>query len=163
MSERPAPFSVADRWEWIVCDDEEHPELHGLAIEVRTSITNREQEALIAAHDAILDFNAEWLKLGPKERAEHDAAGTTPRDREWALIAPYVRDWNAEGLDEAGNPAPVPPPSVAGPQAFMAIPASAVSWITRVVLLGYRATGKAGGWRPPATPGSGPRTASAAA
>lgn len=160
MGERPAPFSVADRWEWVACDDEDYPELAGFAVEVRTSITNREQEDLLERHNAVLDFNAEWLGLDPAARARHDADGDTPRDREWALLAPLVRDWNAVGLDAEGNEAAVPPPAVGGPGSFMAVPAGAVSWITRVVLLGYRATGKAGGWRPPATRGSGPRTGS---
>lgn len=160
MAERPAAFRVSDRWEWITCDDAEFPELAGFAVEVRTSITNREQEDLQDAHNAILDYNAEWLRMEPAERAKADAANDTPRDREWALVAPMVRDWNAVGLDPDGNDVPIPPPAEAGPQTFMAVPAPAVAWITRVTLMGYRATGKAGGLPTPSTPTSGPRIVS---
>lgn len=155
-AERPQPYRLADRYDWITCDEEG---LAGLAIYVRTSITNRERDALQEKHDEILDYNRDWLAMPAPERPD----GDSPRDREWSLIAPYVKDWNVVGLDVDGNEAPLPPPAVAGGTVFEAVTPDVTNWIMRVVLLGYRATGKADGWRRLSTGTSGPQIAPDAA
>lgn len=135
--ERPAPYRVAEVREWIVSDD---PSCAGLAVLVRTSITNAEQTALNAKHDEIAGSITEaWLKVPAHERD----LSQSPRARERALLAPYVLDWNAVGVTDDGQEAPLPAPSVAGPAVFDAIAAAEYEWISRVVLIGYLATGKA--------------------
>lgn len=141
IGERPAPYRVAQIQEWIICEE---PECPGLAVLVRTSITNAEQVALNARHDDIAgSFTEAWLALPPDERDMTNS----PRMRERALLAPYVLDWNAVGVTEDGQEAPLPAPSVAGPEVFDAISAAEYTWISRIVLIGYLATGKAGGSR----------------
>lgn len=137
--ERPAPHSFAPRYEWERCDAEG---LEGFAIYVRRGITNREREELNDAHQKIVEYEVAYVASDPKKR-DHD---DTPRRREMTLIAPLIRDWNAVGIDADGNEAQIPPPSEAGPDAFLAIEPEAYDWIVRHVLLGYRASGKAGGW-----------------
>lgn len=137
--ERPAPHSFAPRWIW-ECSDVEG--LETFCVEVRGGITNREREALTEAHTAIVGYEVEYLRTPMPERDQED----TPRRREMALIAPMIRDWNALGLDAAGDESPLPAPADAGPDAFMAIEPAAYDWIVRHLLLGYRASGKAGGW-----------------
>lgn len=135
--ERPAPYRVAEVREWIVSDD---PSCEGLAVLVRTSITNVEQRHLQTLHDEIAGPETEkWLQMKPEARD----LSQSPRARERALLAPYVLDWNAVGLTKAGEEEPLPPPSVAGPEVFDAIAAAEYEWISRVVLIGYLATGKA--------------------
>ena len=143
--DRPAPYRVAQQTRWIVSDD---PSCEGLAILVRTSITNAEQTALIAKHDDLTgDYAERWMALDPEQRDMADS----PRARERALIAEYILDWNAVGLTEAGEEAPLPPPAEIGGAAFDLITVEETAWITQIVLLGYLATGKAGGWRRPST------------
>lgn len=149
---KPTPFRIGERYEWVTADDES---LSGLAIYVRTSITNDERDALQDKHDAILEYNVAWAALSAQERAGQES----PRDREWTLIAPYVKDWNVVGIDVDGNESPLPPPAVAGADVFHAVTPEITAWITRVLLLGYRFTGKAGGWQPKSTVTSGPRIA----
>lgn len=63
----------------------------------------------------------------------------------WALMAPYVAEWNALGLDPDGNALPVPPPAEAGPDAFQAVDASLTLWLLgelRQVHLGGEERGK---------------------
>jgi len=155
VSDRPQPFRLADRYEWIAADD---PGLSGLAIYVRTSITNLERDRLQERHDDILEYNRDWLAMPAPERPD----GDSPRDREWNLLAPYVKDWNVVGLDVDGNETPLPTPAVAGGKVFEACTPDVTNWIMRVVLLGYRATGKADGWKPLSTATSGPQIAPSA-
>lgn len=136
--ERPAPYSFSPRFEWQHCEVEG---LEGFAILVRPTITNREREVLVAQHGKIVEYELEWVKLGP-ERDQED----TPRKREMTLLAPYIKEWNAVGLLEDGTEAPLPSPAEAGPDAFLAIDAAAYDWIVQHLLLGYRASGKAGSW-----------------
>lgn len=136
--ERPTAHSFAPRWEWNHCDVEG---LETFAILVRPTITNREREALVAHHQTIVEYELEWVKAG-SNRDNDD----TPRMREMQLIAPYIKDWNAIGLLDDGTEAPIPPPSDGGPNSFLAIDTAAYDWIVRHLLLGYRASGKAGGW-----------------
>lgn len=156
MGERPGPFRVHDRWEWVECtaDDKDYADVIGLAIEVRTTITNREQQELQDRHDEVIRYEAEFGAMEPADKAK-----VPEDDRPWArqrrLIAPLVRGWNAQGLDADGNEVDLPPPAEAGPDAFEAISWTAELWITNVVLWGYRVTGKAGGRRVPSTPTSG--------
>ncbi len=143
MTERPAPWLVEERWEWIVAGEADGADLAGFAVEVRTSVTVREQMDIIERSNAIQRYSVEWLSMEPADRAKAEEAHDTPLDREWALLAPLVRDWNARGLDGEGNAVDVPPPSVAGPDAFYAIPAPALRWVWGVVIVGYRSLGKA--------------------
>lgn len=136
--ERPSPHSFAPKFDWEFCDVEG---LETFAILIRPTITNREREALVAQHQAIVEYEIEWVKAG----ADRDA-DDTPRTREMALIAPYIKEWNAIGLLDDGTEAAIPAPADAGPEAFLAIDTAAYDWIVRHVLLGYRASGKAGGW-----------------
>jgi hypothetical protein len=135
---RPASHSFAPRFDWHYCDVEG---LETFAILVRPTITNREREMLVEKHQTIVEYEVAWVKAGP-ERDPED----TPRLREMQLLAPYIKDWNAVGLLEDGTEAPIPAPADAGPEAFLAIDTQAYDWIVRHILLGYRASGKAGGW-----------------
>lgn len=153
---RPAPYRVADRRRWIVSDE---PDTAGLAVLVRAGITNLERDRLQEAHAEIAEDSDDWGDLEPAAREARQAAGDTPRDREWALLAPYVLGWNAVGLTPEGEERPLPPPAEAGPAAFAAVAVPELSWIIKTVLLGYRFTGKAGGFRLPSIATSGPRIA----
>lgn len=138
--ERPAPYTMAPRLAWM-CSDEEG--LEGFCIHARRDITIREREDLLEQHGAIAEYEVEYLRRDKPDRDIED----TPRRREMALIAPWVQDWNAVGLDAGGNEIPIPAPGNAGPDAFLAIDNAAYDWIVKHLLLGYRASGKAGGWR----------------
>lgn len=152
----PSTFRVGHQYRWIVAEDDG---IAGFAIYVRSSITHAEQEAIRAQHDDIIAFNVEWRSLTDDERAERAAAGTTPRQLELSLIAPHVHAWNAVGLDADGNEQPIPPPAVAGIDVFELVTADVEEFIVNTVLLGYRATGKAGGWKLPSIITSGPQIA----
>ena len=149
-AERPAPpgfFLVPQSFEWIECDLEG---FEGFAVYVRTSITNREQAALIAEHDQIVAYYDAFFKLPPEERDYSDG----PREREKRLLAPFIVDWNAKAINsETGEHEPMEPPSVAGPDQFDAIYDEMTNWAIRTVLGGYVLTGKARPWRPRPEPG----------
>jgi hypothetical protein len=99
--DRPAPYRVADRKEWIVCDE---PGLDGFAILVRTSITNAEQQALVDEYNRITGpYSEAWDALPPEERDMEQS----PWRKEKALIAPYVHDWNAVGVNGKGKETPI--------------------------------------------------------
>jgi hypothetical protein len=138
--QRPAPFRMADKKEWIACDQ---PGLEGFAVLVRTSVTNAEQDELRERFRANAAYQEAYFAAPAPERDRDD----TPRRRELALVAPYVLDWNAVGVGSDGDEKPLPPPAVAGPDAFECVTPDAERWIVQVVLLGYHATGKAGSWR----------------
>lgn len=138
--DRPAAHSFAPRWQWQYCDV---PGLETFAILVRPTITNRERELLQKEHIEIVEYEMSWLKDDKKRKREET---DTPRFREMQLLAPYIKDWNAVGILEDGTEAAVPPPADAGPDAFLAIDAAAYDWIVRHIILGYRSSGKAGGW-----------------
>lgn len=55
----------------------------------------------------------------------------------WEAIAPYVIDWNAEGLDvETGDYAPLPPPAQAGPEVFEQTPKAVTTWLVLELKMG---------------------------
>ena len=137
--DRPSSFSFAPRLSWHTSDIEGMEEF---AIYARRDITMREREELMTAHRAIVDYEVAYLRPDFKERDP----GDTPRRREMAMVAPWVVEWNAVGIDADGNEVALPPPSVAGPDAFLAIDNAAYDWIVRYLLLGYKSSGKAGGW-----------------
>lgn len=137
--ERPAPYSMGPRLAWMCAEDEG---LEGFCIHARRDITIREREELLEQHGKIAEYEVEYLR---RDRGERDVEDT-PRRREMALLAPWIKEWNATGIDADGNDAPIPAPAEAGPEAFMAIDNAAYDWIVRHLLLGYRASGKAGGW-----------------
>lgn len=64
---------------------------------------------------------------------EVDDMAMTPEQtyaERWAVIAPYIRSWNAMGLDaESGEMAPLPPPAEAGPSIFSALDRMVFIWI----------------------------------
>jgi hypothetical protein len=130
---------MAPRLAWMCSEDEG---LEGFCIHARRDITIREREDLLEAHGAIAEYEVAYLR---QDRGERDGEDT-PRRREMTLLAPWVTDWNAVGLDAEGNEIPLPPPAIAGPDAFMGIDNRAYDWIVKHLLLGYRASGKAGGW-----------------
>lgn len=137
--ERPESFSFAPRLEW-QCSDETG--LEKFCLYARRDITIREREDLMQKHRDIVAYEVDYLRPDNVERDADD----TPRRREMRLVAPYIVDWNATGLDADGNETPLPPPSVGGIDAFLGIDNAAYDWIVRHLLLGYKATGKAGGW-----------------
>jgi hypothetical protein len=147
---RPAPFAVLPRWSWEHCDV---PGYEAFAVYVVRNLTNRDREELNEAHDGIVRAQVEWFALTPEERASRP----TPRRMEQELIAPYVKDWNATGLDEDGKERPLPPPAEAGPDVFEAIYPEMYDWIVRHVLLGYRTGKGVGSWQTPSGSTSGPR------
>ena len=143
---RPAPHFVADRKEWIVCDE---PGLEGFAVLVRTGVTNAEQSVIRTRHDEIVGPVSEvWDALPPEER-DIDAG---PWSQQKRLMAPYIHDWNARGFDlESGEWKTLPPPG--GPDgigvaALDALPREYAAWCYDVVVTGYYVTGKAGAWMP---------------
>lgn len=138
IPEPPGWFVVADRREWIACDDLEMPDHAGFAIYVRTGITNLERRLLLEQHDAIVAYGEAWDAMPAEERDWSD----TPHARERRLIAPYVLAWNAIGYDASGERGKLPSPAAAGPEIFEAVDDALVSWIVRVVLVGYLVTGK---------------------
>jgi hypothetical protein len=147
---RPPPHRVADRKEWIVCDD---PELDGFAVYVRTSVTNAEQDAIRARHDDIVGPISEaWDAIPLPER---DLA-QGPWSLQKRLMAPYILDWNAQGFDlGSGEWKTLPPPG--GPDgigidALDAVPRAYASWCYDIVVSGYYVTGKAGPWLPTSAP-----------
>jgi hypothetical protein len=136
--ERPAPFRFGERREWVACDI---AGMEGFAILLRTSITIGEQRDLVARYRDIRVYAGEvWDELAEDAR---DFA-ESPHMRERALIAPFVLDWNAEGINaETGEYEPLPPPIEAGPAVFDCIEPEALDWVFSIVLVGYYTTGKA--------------------
>lgn len=147
VSMRPAPFRFASDREWIACPVEG---LEGFEIEVRTDITVGEQRAFIKGFDRITNVLAQKWRDTPE--AERDFA-ESPQMHQRALVAPYVLDWNAEGIDaESGEWAPLPAPATAGPAVFDCITDAALDWIFDVILVGYYGSGKAKRPEPPSAP-----------
>lgn len=127
--------SLRPRWRWVEFDDGEAGDGEPFRAEIRTNLT--------------------WAEIDELAEAERFVDV-------WARLAPYVRAWNALGIDaETGEPAPVPPPAVAGPDAFRCIDAELTAWLwlkVRSAHLGDEERGKGGRRRnsTPATPsGSG--------
>lgn len=57
----------------------------------------------------------------------------------WVLIAPYVRAWNAVGVDGVtGDLTPLPPPIEAGPEVFRALDRDICTWIDLTVQNAFR-------------------------
>lgn len=143
---RPPPYRVADTKHWIICDE---PDIAGLAILVRVSITNAEQRALRQRMDQLTGpYTEAWNAQAPEER---DLA-ESPWARQKSLLAPYVLDWNATGTLLDGGEGPIPAPAVTGPDAFECVSNREVFWVVDVVLGGYLVTGKAGPSPPPSGP-----------
>ena len=139
---RPAPYRVAERKEWIVCDE---LDLEGFAILVRTSITNAEQASLRARNDEIEGAISEAYWTLPPEGRDLDQSPWAMQKR---LMAPYILDWNAEGQDMAsGEWRPLPAPAEAGAEIFEAVTFREALWCFEVCIGGYYLTGKAGPWR----------------
>ncbi len=130
---RPEPF-VFGREKWVECDE---PGLKGFKIKIK-SLTNAERTAVQDANNENVRYQAEYFKMPAPERDRTDS----PRRREWMMIAPYVLDWNAHGLDREGNVVPVPAPADAGPDVFDAIEPEASAWVAQTIVFGYSASPK---------------------
>lgn len=144
---RPPSVNISQMREWIMCDWEElDPErfkmLAGFGILVRTGITIQEQDDLIRRNrenqQAIEAFEAL-----PEDEQKAVPEENQPYNLQWQILAPYVLDWNLEAEDINDKMIPVPPPAVAGYKAFNMVTLDHIYWITRIVLHGYQATGKA--------------------
>jgi hypothetical protein len=71
----------------------------------------------------------------------------SPREYQRELIAPYIYDWNAQGLNnDTGETEPIPAPREYGPDVFDFIGETEFQWLAYVILGGYTVTGKAGPW-----------------
>jgi hypothetical protein len=136
----PKPAYVASYKEWVESDD---PALEGLAIYVRTNITNREQRELAEYHAWLAgDYQAQW-DATPREERDY---ARSPRRLELEKLAPYIHEWNAYGEDpETGEYEKLPPPRVAGADVFECILDKQIDWCIRVVMHGYVITKKANG------------------
>jgi hypothetical protein len=135
--EPPPPYRVADKKEWIVCDE---PGMEGFAIQVRTNITNAEQREVASHHDWIAGvYTREWEEIPVEDRDMTKA----PRELERKQLAPFIYGWNAEGRDpKTGEWGLLPPPVEAGPEVFDSITDEMTTWMIRVVIVGYMVTGK---------------------
>jgi hypothetical protein len=134
---RPAPYVPAQRREWIVCDE---PDIAGLAILVRTSITNAEQARLQAEVDEITGpYTEQWFARPPEERD----ASQSPYMMEREVLARQILDWNVSGTTEDGEIREIAAPVVNGAKALDFVDREAVTWMFRVVVGGYLVTGKA--------------------
>lgn len=131
--------------QWIECEDKDGP--LGFRIKVRQYITNAERDDIVAASNEIRKFSAEYLTMSAEERVALDAAGDTPRDREWRFLAPYIVEWNHAAESESGEIEPVPSPADAGPDVFALVTPEQYTWMYDVVIRGYRASGKAGSYK----------------
>lgn len=139
----PNPYIIRRVHTWIKAD--EKGDLAGLAIKVRQHITNAERDDLVEASNAVRKYSAEYLgaDLEQREKLEAERNGT-PRDHEWALLAPYIVEWNVQGERADGEIVPVPAPADGGPDVFSLIPPEHYTWMYDQVIRGYRAMGKAG-------------------
>ena len=141
----PPPFA-ARRYRWIACELDGY---EGFQIEVRSNLLNREKLEFQKAYRAIGDYEKWWLeqleawsKEHPDEVMPDDHAlqVDTPRRRTDALVAPYVRAWNAMGVlvdDDDGNETPIPAPADGGPDVFLLTEEVMRDWIVGKVLVGY--------------------------
>lgn len=143
---RGTPFVINKVNIWIECEDDDGPK--GLRIKVRRDITNRERDDLNEWYRTeVGDYQREWLNYDAEKRAQTDADQDTPRDREWTMLASYILDWNIEAENTDGEIVAVPAPADGGPDVFHLVTKDAIDWMMKVVLVGYRATGKANGLR----------------
>ncbi len=165
----PPPFP-ARRFAWVHC---EIAVLEGFAIEVRTNLLNRERFEFMKAWRTIADHEKWWLEQQKAWAEEHPGevmpeyhslATDTPAKRVNALIAPYVRAWNAMGLVEGPDgeltEAPVPAPADGGPDVFLLVEDAMRDWVVGRVLGGYL-SGKgirpsSGASKPSPAPSDGP-------
>lgn len=137
----PAPHRIGERKEWITSDE---PATAGFAILVRTSITNAEQRQLRERLDYIIgDYSQAWSEKDPTERDLDES----PRVLQRKLLASYIFDWNAEHRDINDDWQKVPPPAVAGYEAFDYILPEHMAYILDVIQDGYRYLGKAASWQ----------------
>lgn len=133
---RPTPYFPAQRREWIVCDE---PGIEGLAILVRTSITNAEQEQLQAEINEITGpYTEQWFARPPEERD----ASQTPYMMEREVLARQILDWNVSGTTVDGEKREIAAPAINGAKALDFVDREGVTWMFRVVLGGYLVTGK---------------------
>lgn len=149
-----APFAVNARYRWEDCDE---PGYEGFRAEIRVNLTNGERRAFVRRLDEILAYSAAWLTAPDAERDQDD----TPARQQWALIAPYVRAWNAVWLDEeTGEAMDIPAPAVGGPDVLDQIDDPMRDWLVLAIVGGYRG-GKGvpawSAWRRAAAEPSGPR------
>lgn len=135
--EKPAPYRVADKREWIVSEEEDSA---GFAILVRTGITNAEQQSLLDRHNEIAGrYSEEWNAQPPEERD----LSQSPRAKELELLTPYVLDWNATAPNADGEWVELAAPAINGPAVWDFVTEPERSFCTRVVLNGYLILGKA--------------------
>ena len=95
--------------------------------------------------------------MEPAARDAANDAHDTPRDRQWALLAPYIVGWNAVGETTDGEEKGMAPPAENGPAVFGCVPVDLFVWMWGVVADGYIASGKARESLPPSTPIAGPQ------
>lgn len=127
---RPAPFRI---WQygWTCSSD-------GFCIEARSNLSLKERDDFIDAEEAIFQYSEAWVKAQAEDPGSVDQEDT-PRRRRLALIAPFIRDWNAVGVDvTTGDEAPIPSPAVAGVDAFQLITLDQGVWIMETISTAYR-------------------------
>lgn len=137
----------------------------GFWCEVRQNLSNGERKVLIERMDEIAESATAQITASQAEAATiQDALKTgLPADEQrsrlarmsqlieqmetladasrlarWALVAPYVRDWNAYTSEGDENPVKVEPPAVAGAASLDEITRDMADWITNEVLQAYR-------------------------
>lgn len=126
-SGRPAPYRI---WQygWHCSSD-------GFCIEARSNLSLKERDDFLEADDAITAYSKEWIETPDEERDHED----TPRRRQIELLLPYIRDWNAVGIDAVtGEEKPLPSPAVAGIDAFQLITADQGVWVITEITNAYR-------------------------
>jgi hypothetical protein len=102
--------------------------------EVRNNLTNAERDRFEEGHEAILAYDKVWKETPVEDRDDRD----TPKRRELALIAPFVRAWNVQGVDAvSGELKPVPPPAEGGVDVFDLVEYPASEWLRHTVLSGF--------------------------
>lgn len=158
-------FVVVERTVRLTADD---PQFAGFEVDVRSNLAGFERERLIAGLDEIdaaqrtifaqHQARAEQIDAARAEAlAASDAAKvialraeTTAllesmersirdlKPRKYPLIAPYVHAWNVYEPDDAGGYREIPPPRVAGAEAFAHITEAMADWLVGTVVGAYK-------------------------
>lgn len=131
VSGSPAPYVLAERWDWVEAGEE--TAFAGFTAEILVSLRNYQRQEL--------------LDLMTRRAPDVDA---------FPVMAPYIRAWNAYETDEHGDPQPIPPPRDGGADSLARLEPAMSQWLYNQVLIGYRggkglssSSGPSGGPRVP--------------
>lgn len=123
MVKKQGFYNPFERYEWVeYVEDDADPDATPFRARIRSNLTHAEVENLV------------W------DSKDEEGKDILIEDAVWPLFAPFVVDWNLQGINDAGEVVEIESPSVGGPQQFRYIPIALFWALTRDIKI--RSTGR---------------------